>query len=599
MKQLLYRLSFKKRIWVSFVLLMMVAIAASGWSSYVISSSIVERNALRLSQDTINKSSQVLDEKLKKIILLIMSLKMSDPYIEVLRDVSRGDVRYYYTRLSALQPILAQLKFNDDFIQSVLIATPIGDFYPTTYTRLNDSSYYQSDMYKKIKSKQRGVWMEGHEDSFFYGKDRVVSFVIDGSGEKYVEDVFIVVNIKEKDLQNLIVDQVSSSTGYSLINKEGQPVIGNTAQDSGTAQDSWRLAPAFLNHFDGEEKSGNFSYVIDGKDYLINYTRLDVGEGWILYDTQSKQVVLKEVDAIKWMTLLFIVGFVLLALLLSNMLTGLLLRPLLRLHMLMKQVEHNDLDVRFHSVYQDEISQVGMRFNLMLDEIKKLIHTVKLGEEEKRKTEIKALSAQMEPHFLYNTLNTIYCKSVLGHTEAVNEMILSLSTMFQLGLSQGRDILLIEDELLHVRNYLTLQQNCYEDRFDFHIDVEDESILQLHIPKLTLQPLVENAILHGFQDREEGGRIRIVLRRTKEVLYVSVEDNGIGMDVDRVLQSMEGPLVSQKGYALRNIGHRLRLFYGEDATIHYYSEPGKGTKVQLIITLHEGEKNYADNGYEV
>lgn len=599
MKQLLYRLSFKKRIWVSFVLLMTVAIAASGWSSYVISSSIVERNALRLSQDTINKSSQVLDEKLKKIILSIMSLKMSDPYIEVLRDVSRGDVRNYYTRLSALQPILAQLKFNDDFIQSVLIATPIGDFYPTTYTRLNDSSFYQSDMYKKIKSRQRGVWMEGHEDAFFYGKDRVVSFVIDGSGEKYVEDVFIVVNIKEKDLQNLIVDQVSSSTGYSLINKEGRPVLGNTAKDSGTAQDSWRLAPAFLKQFDGEEKSGNFSYVIDGKDYLINYTRLDVGEGWILYDTQSKQVVLKEVDAIKWMTLLFIAGFVVLGLLLSNMLTGLLLRPLLRLHMLMKQVEHSDLNVRFHSVYQDEVSQVGMRFNSMLDEIKKLIQTVKLGEEEKRKTEIKALSAQMEPHFLYNTLNTIYCKSVLGHTEAVNEMILSLSTMFQLGLSQGRDILLIEDELLHVRNYLMLQQNCYEDRFEFHIDVEDESILQLHIPKLTLQPLVENSILHGFKDREEGGRIRIVLRRTKEVLYVSVEDNGIGMDVDRVLQSMEGPLVSHKGYALRNIGHRLRLFYGEDATIHYYSEPGKGTKVQLIITLHEGERSYAGNGYAV
>ncbi|MCS7460069.1 sensor histidine kinase [Paenibacillus doosanensis] len=598
MKQLLYRLSFKKRIWVSFVLLMTVAIAASGWSSYAISSSIVERNALRLSQDTINKSSQVLDEKLKKIVLSIMSLKMSDPYIEVLRDVSRGDAGYYYARLSALQPILAQLKFNDDFIQSVLIATPIGDFYPTTYTRLNDSSFYQSDMYKKIKSKQRGVWMEGHEDSFFYGKDRVVSFVIDGSGEKYVEDVFIVVNIKEKDLQNLIVDQVSSPTGYSLINKEGEPVIGN-AKDSGVAQESWRMAPAFLQHFDGEEKSGNFSYVIDGKDYLINFTRLNVGEGWILYDTQSKQVVLKEVDAIKWLTLLFIVGFVLLALLLSNMLTGLLLRPLLRLHMLMKQVEHNDLDVRFHSVYQDEISQVGMRFNLMLDEIKKLIQTVKLGEEEKRKTEIKALSAQMEPHFLYNTLNTIYCKSVLGHTEAVNEMILSLSTMFQLGLSQGRDILLIEEELLHVRHYLTLQQNCYEDRFDFHIDVEDESILQLRIPKLILQPLVENAILHGFQDREEGCRIRIELRRTKEVLYISVEDNGIGMDVNRVRQSIEGPLVPRKGYALRNIGDRLRLFYGENASIHYYSEPGKGTKVQFIITLHEGERSYADNGYAV
>lgn len=177
-------------------------------------------------------------------------------------------------------------------------------------------------------------------------------------------------------------------------------------------------------------------------------------------------------------------------------------------------------------------------------------------------------------------------------------MILSLSTLFQLGLSQGKDILRIEDELMHVRHYLTLQQKCYEDKFDFHIEVEDQSILQLSIPKLILQPLVENSILHGFRDLEEGGQIRIVLRRTKHMLYLSVEDNGAGMDVDGLLRSMEQPLVSNKGYALRNIAHRLRLFYGEDATIHYYSEPGQGSRVQLIISLQEEERAYADNsGY--
>lgn len=595
MDRLLYRLSFKKRIWVSFLLLMTMAIAASGWSSYTISSSIVERNALRLSQDTINKSSQVLDEKLKKIVLSILSLKMSDPYKDMLDDVSRGDASHYYTRLSALQSILALLKFNDDFIQSILIATPIGDFYPTNYTRLSDNSFYESEMYQKIRTKQRGVWIEGHEDAFFYGRDRVLSFVVDGSEPMLMDDVYIVINIKEKDLQNLIVDQVSSSKVYSLVNKEGSPVIGRMDSEVRT----WWQAPAFLAKFSEEEKRGNFNYAISGKDYLINYSRLEVGESWILYGVQSKKVVLKEVDWIKWTTLLMILGFALLALLLSNVLTNLLLRPLFRLHYLMKRVENNDLDVRFHSVYQDEVSQVGMRFNSMLEEIKKLIQTVKRGEEERRKMEIKALSSQMEPHFLYNTLNTIYCKSVLGNNEDVNEMILSLSKMFQLGLSQGKDIISIGDELLHVRNYLTLQQKCYEDRFDFHIEVEDDSILQLNIPKLILQPLVENSIIHGFQDKEEGGQIRIVLRRMKQVLSVSVEDNGTGMDVDSLLRSMEEPLESHKGYALKNIRHRLRLFYGEDAAIQYFSEPGSGSKVQLMISLREEEMGYADNEYAV
>jgi two-component system sensor histidine kinase YesM len=253
----------------------------------------------------------------------------------------------------------------------------------------------------------------------------------------------------------------------------------------------------------------------------------------------------------------------------------------------MKRVEHNDLDVRFHSLYQDEVSQVGMRFNSMLEEIKKLIAKVRWGEEEKRKTEIKALSAQMEPHFLYNTLNTIYCKSVLGNNEDVNEMILSLSTLFQLGLSQGKDILRIEEELLHVKHYMALQQKCYEGMFDFIIEVEDESILQLEIPKLILQPLVENSIIHGFKDREEEGHIRIRLRRVEQVLVISVEDNGIGFDADHLKRSLEQPLVDHKGYALRNIAHRLQLFYGEAATIQYDNQPDTGSKVQLIISLQE------------
>ncbi|WP_028547501.1 sensor histidine kinase [Paenibacillus sp. UNC451MF] len=591
MKQFLYRLSFKKRIWVSFVLLMTLAIAASGWSSYTISANIVEQNALRLSQDTINKSSQMLDEKLKKIVLSIMSLKISDSYRNMLDDVSLMDVSRYYYHLSALQSMLALLKFNDDFIQSILISTPIGDFYPTNYTRLSENSFAKSEMYQKIKSMQRGVWIESHEDTFFYGKDRVLSFVVDGSATKYVEDVYIVVNIKEKDLQRMIFDQISTSSGYSLVNKEGKPVIGHEDDESQV----WRQDTDFLGKFK-EEKNSHFNTLLDDEDFLVNYSRLEVGENWILYGMQSKQAVLKQVDAIKWTTLLVIIGFVLLTLLLSNVLTDLLLRPLFRLHRLMKRVEHNDLDVRFESPFQDEVSQVGKRFNSMLEEIKKLIMTVKRGEEEKRKTEIKALSAQMEPHFLYNTLNTIYCKSVLGDTEDVNEMILSLSTMFQLGLSQGKDIIHIEDELMHVRHYMTLQQKCYEDRFDFQVEVEDESILQLRIPKLILQPLVENSILHGFKDREEGGSIRIVLRRTKQMLYVSVEDNGVGMDVDGLLRSMDQPLVSHKGYALRNIAHRLRLFYGEDATMHYDSEPGTGSKVQLIITLREEDKVYELSG---
>ena len=155
----------------------------------------------------------------------------------------------------------------------------------------------------------------------------------------------------------------------------------------------------------------------------------------MIVGVQAKDKLLTKLNGIKQATILVTIGFVPKSLFITNNLTLLLLKPLYRLQKLMKRVEENDLEVRFESVYKDEVSQVGFRFNRMLDEIKQLIADVTNRERDKRKAEIKALTAQMDPHFFYNTLNTIYCKSVLGENDDVNEMILALSNMFQLSLS--------------------------------------------------------------------------------------------------------------------------------------------------------------------
>lgn len=218
----------------------------------------------------------------------------------------------------------------------------------------------------------------------------------------------------------------------------------------------------------------------------------------------------------------------------------------------MKRVEENDLSVRFESVYKDEVSQVGFRFNRMLDEIKQLIEDVKNRERDKRKAEIKALSAQMDPHFFYNTLNTIYCKSVLGENDDVNEMILALSQMFQLSLSGGRDLITLGDELEHVRQYLAIQQRSYENLFVCEFEVEPE-LLTCLVPKIMIQPLVENCILHGFKDMTSGGDIQISACTEGDWLHITVEDNGHGLVPEKLIQGIVHPTTSKHGYALRNI----------------------------------------------
>lgn len=273
--------------------------------------------------------------------------------------------------------------------------------------------------------------------------------------------------------------------------------------------------------------------------------------------------------------------------LISNKLTSVLLKPLFKLRRLMRRVEENQLSVVYESRYEDEIAQVGFQFNRMMSEIKTLITDVKAKEKDKRHAEIRALTAQMEPHFLYNTLNTIYCKSVMGENDDVNEMILSLSQMFQIGLSGGKDLIPLADELSHMRQYFAIQQRCYEGLFEYTVTVEEEALLSCLLPKIILQPVVENSIQHGFSDRTLGGRIDIRVGREQGLLHICITDNGRGLNAAQVKQGMARAPQSKKGYALFNIRHRLALYYGDKARMDVGGEPGKGSRTDLWIPSEE------------
>ncbi|MNH98618.1 Sensor histidine kinase YehU [compost metagenome] len=251
----------------------------------------------------------------------------------------------------------------------------------------------------------------------------------------------------------------------------------------------------------------------------------------------------------------------------------------------MKRVEGNDLAARFESRNEDELAQVGFRFNRMLEQIVVLIDEVKRAETNKRATEIKALSAQMDPHFLYNTLNTIYWKLKLKQVDQSQKMVVSLSRLFQLGLNKGNEITTLDKELQHVRQYLELQTYCYEHLFEYDIQVRQPWLLELPLPRIMLQPLVENSILHGFRSMENGGRIRIEIDGDIEMEQwtVRVQDNGHGMD-EATVRSLRWQ-GQEHGYAVSNLISRLQLYYGEKADLTIESSPGQGVTVTLSMPL--------------
>ncbi|MBB3111509.1 two-component system sensor histidine kinase YesM [Paenibacillus phyllosphaerae] len=599
LQRFFYSISFTKRLWLSFVLLITLSLVSAGTIAYLIAAREIQQTAFQSSRDTVNQSAQIVSERMKNIGTAVRALMFSDAFQDMMLDVKQNDKSGYYKWLSLLQPAFSQVKFNDAMIHSVLIATPIGDFYPTSNVRSAEHSFYESELYAQFKSQGRGLWTKGHTDPFFKDGERVISLVAEGvldlSDQVQNLDVFVVVNVKEGDLVDLFMDYLSQSDKeYAFLDASGGEVASAGQSRSSTY--------GFLTDSDfgkqiTAEASGSFFYR-HGGEYLVNFSRLPVKEDWMIVGVQSKEKLLAKLNGIKRSTTYVILGFVLLSLIIANRLTYVLLRPLLRLQRVMKRVEENDLEVRFESPYVDEVSQVGYRFNRMLDEIGQLISDVRIREREKRKAEFKALTAQMDPHFFYNTLHTIYCKSVLGENDDAGEMILALSQMFQLSLSGGRDRITLREELDHVSQYIAIQQKSYEGLFHYRMEADPE-LLDCLVPKIMLQPLVENSILHGFRDRSAGGEIRVTATLQAGLLQLIVEDNGEGFDPARVQAAMDAPPGGKHGYALRNIVQRLQLFYGEEAvSFQLENNDLGGARIVVRFPREEGGQDHDGNDVE-
>ncbi|MBO4799819.1 MAG: sensor histidine kinase, partial [Lachnospiraceae bacterium] len=247
-----------------------------------------------------------------------------------------------------------------------------------------------------------------------------------------------------------------------------------------------------------------------------------------------------------------------------------------------------DFQVRAQSDRADELAILGQSFNEMVGRIGTLVEDVKSEQEKLRAIELQLLQEQINPHFLYNTLDTITWLSEMGENDQVILMVNSLSDFFRTGLSNGKSIVSIREEIKHVESYLKIQQFRYQDILDYEINV-DESIGEYPIPKLTLQPLVENALYHGIKNKRAKGTITISDIPEGDKICLSVKDDGVGIgpeDLERIrrtLKAEETQSQSDGGFGLINVLQRIRLNYGEGYGLEIDSTPGQGTEVKVII----------------
>ena len=240
-----------------------------------------------------------------------------------------------------------------------------------------------------------------------------------------------------------------------------------------------------------------------------------------------------------------------------------------------------------------EIDELSYNFNDKIIRIKELIENIKIEQKNKKNTELWLLQAQINPHFLYNTLDTVVWMAEAGDSKKVVDMITALSSFLRIGLNKGKKFIQIREEIRHIESYLKIQKFRYDDILEYSIEIED-SLYDMRILKLLLQPLVENALYHGIKYKREGGSIRIRGYEKDNNIILEVIDNGVGMDENKLnkikavientsLENRDIIRTNGDSFGLYNVAERIRLYYGNEYGLDIESRENVGTTVTIIL----------------
>lgn len=324
----------------------------------------------------------------------------------------------------------------------------------------------------------------------------------------------------------------------------------------------------------------------DSKLYTMSKSKRT---GWTVVGAAYTSELLKNNEQAQ-MWYLLVASILLLAVIgISSIISREITKPIRSLRDSMRKVQNGQFGTHVEVITENEIGSLGRSFNLMTSEIQALMEQNVYEQKQKRKSELKALQAQINPHFLYNTLDSIIWMSEAGENDEVVEMTSALARLLRQSISNDQEEVELEKEIEYVKNYLTIQKMRYKDKLEFFIYV-DPRVAHVPVIKLVLQPLVENAIYHGIKYKETKGNLKIYAKPVDGRVEIVVADDGIGMDEDVMEHIFDEHRKEQKrnGVGVPNVQKRLQLQYGSEYGIRYESVKGAGTKVVITIPTDGG-----------
>ncbi|MFD1775705.1 cache domain-containing sensor histidine kinase [Paenibacillus rhizophilus] len=394
------------------------------------------------------------------------------------------------------------------------------------------------------------------------------------------------VNVKETTFASIlqVMGESSSSKQYYIVDGSGR-IVSSPNERLLLTPFAASVAPGLL------EREAPVSDIVGSGEgsslaTLIAYDRLN----WKLVNIVSLQTLNGDIRRNFALTFAFGALCLLLSLLLAGKLSQIIVNPLLQVTKAMRKVKEGDINVSSPVTTQDETGLIATVFNSMVQQIKELLKAITEEQGRKREYELALIHAQIRPHFLYNTLDTIYVLNDLGLNEEARDTTKALADFYRVVLSKGSELIPLADEIDNVRDYLNIMQVRNPDvlRYEIDIPIELENVM---VPKLSLQPLVENAIYHGLKTKGSQGLIVIRARRDGGDAAIAVIDNGVGMSPEQVLRVTQFTFGNGKpaSIGIYSVYERIKLYFGEPYGLTVRSKPGAGTIMEMKVPGKEGK----------
>ena len=401
-----------------------------------------------------------------------------------------------------------------------------------------------------------------------------------GDMNRATSSAVLSIDLNFNSIRELSEDANLAASGYIyFISNDGEIIYHPNQQeiDSGEFLEdlegvSDHVYGTYISQFAGHERLTVIQTVNQTRWRIVGVAMMDE----IMDDLGSFQTALLFISAV----------MIIISIIATTIISKHITRPLRRLESEMRKVETGDFEVSLPQSHSIEVESLSSSFRIMVARIKVLMKRIKATEEIKRQRELDALQAKINPHFLYNTLDSVIWMAETGDNHGVVKMVSALARLFRISIAKGHDVITLSEELLHVQNYLDIQSMRYKDKFTYSITIPPE-LENAPTIKLIVQPIVENSIYHGIKYLQEEGRIEIKAEAVDDGIKIIISDNGVGMKSETAAAILnpdqENTVSSGNGIGLRNIDERIKLSYGEKYGLSIWSEPDEGTTVTILI----------------